>query len=132
MSESIDLRYVADNQPSLCIPRVFNNIEESRIRSVFDELALGEIHHIDVIARKNEKGEPFKRVYVHFKTWYGNTVSQAARKKLLSGKEIKIVYDNPWFWKASMNKHQTKAPEAPKLSVEEQVKNAIKNIEASQ
>ena len=104
MSESIDLRYVADNQPSLCIPRVFNNIDESRIRAIFDQLGLGEIHHIDVISRKNEKGEPFKRAYIHFKTWYSNTIAQEARRKLLTGKEIKVVYDTPWFWKVSANK----------------------------
>ncbi len=34
----MDLRYVANNQPSLCIPRVFKNIDEDRIRRVLDEL----------------------------------------------------------------------------------------------
>ena len=101
---TIDLRYLAECQPSLCIPRVFNNIDEPRIRRVFDELGLGKIHHIDIVERKNEKGEPFKRVYIHFEKWFWNEDAQAARRKLISGKEIKIVYDNPWFWKASANK----------------------------
>ena len=100
----VDLRYLAESQPSLCIPRVFNNIDESRIRQVFNELGLGKIHHIDVIERKNEKGEPFKRAYIHFESWYWNEDAQAARRKLITGKEIKIVYDNPWFWKVSANK----------------------------
>jgi len=100
----VDLRYIAEYQPSLCIPRIFNNIDESRIRRVFDELGLGKIHHIDVIVRKNGKGEPFKRAYVHFEKWYWNEDAQAARRKLITGKEIKIVYDNPWFWKVSANK----------------------------
>jgi len=100
----VDLRYLAESQPSLCIPRVFNNIDESRIRQVFNEIGLGKIHHIDVIERKNEKGEPFKRAYIHFESWYWNEDAQAARRKLITGKEIKIVYDNPWFWKVSANK----------------------------
>jgi hypothetical protein len=100
----IDLRYLAESQPSLCIPRVFNNIDESRIRHVFDEIELGQIHHIDIIERKNEKGESFKRIYIHFEKWYWNEDAQSARRKLISGKEIKIVYDNPWFWKVSANK----------------------------
>ena len=54
------------SQPSVCIPRIFNNITAGRIRSVFEQLALGNIHHIDIVERKNEKGEPFKRAYVHF------------------------------------------------------------------
>ena len=105
MSEAIiDLRYLAESQPSLCIPRVFNNITEARIRQVFDELGLGKISRVDVKERKNEKGESFKRVYVHFEKWFWNEDAQAARRKLVSGKEIKIVYDNPWFWKVSASK----------------------------
>ena len=101
---NVNLRYLAESQPSLCIPRVFNNIDQSRIRQVFDKLGLGKIHHIDLIERKNEKGEPYKRAYVHFEKWYWNEDAQAARRKLITGKEIKIVYDNPWFWKVSANK----------------------------
>ena len=104
MTDVIDLRYLVESQPSLCIPRVFNNINETRIRQVFDELDLGKINHIDIVERKSEKGDSFKRVYVHFDKWFWNEDAQAARRKLISGKEIKIVYDNPWFWKVSANK----------------------------
>jgi len=100
----VDLRYLAETQPSLCIPRVFNNITETRIRQVFDDLGLGKIRRIDIKDRKNEKGDSFKRVYVHFDKWFWNEDAQSARRKLVSGKEIKIVYDNPWFWKVSASK----------------------------
>ena len=100
----VNLRYLAESQPSLCIPRVFNNITEHRIRQVFDDLGLGKISRIDIKERKNEKGESFKRVYIHFDKWFWNEDAQAARRKLVSGKEIKIVYDNPWFWKVSASK----------------------------
>lgn len=93
-----------DSQPSLCIPRVFNNITERRIRHVFDELRLGKIERIDIKERRNDKGDTFKRVFIHFEKWYWNEDAQEARRKLLEGKEIKIVYDNPWFWKVSANK----------------------------
>jgi hypothetical protein len=118
MSDSIvDLRYIAESQPSLCIPRVFNNIDETRIRHVFEHLELGKIHRIDIIARKNEKGEAFKRVYIHFEKWFWNENAKAARTKLISGKEIKIVYDNPWFWKVSANKWapSSKEPEIRRI-----------------
>ena len=101
---TIDLRYLAETQPSVCIPRVFNNISETRVRQVFDELGLGKISRIDVKERTSEKGESFKRVYVHFEKWFWNDDAQAVRRKLISGKEIKIVYDNPWFWKVSASK----------------------------
>ena len=103
-TQTIDLRFLAESQPSLCIPRVFNNITESKIRQVFDELGLGKISGVDIKERKNEKGEPVKRVYLHFEKWFWNESAQSTRRKLISGKEIKIVYDNPWFWKVSASK----------------------------
>ena len=104
---SIDLRYVSESQPSICIPRVFNNIDKARILTVFDSLNIGKVHHIDIVERKNEKGVSVKRAYVHFDKWYWNEDAQAARRKLITGKEIKIVYDTPWFWKVSAIRSQT-------------------------
>jgi hypothetical protein len=92
---------MSECEPSLCIPRVFANITEDRIRGVLDTLDLGDIRRIDIIERKNEKGEMFKRVFVHFNRWFRNDDAQTARNRLLEGKDIKIVYDNPWFWKVS-------------------------------
>jgi hypothetical protein len=102
---NIDLCYLADSQPSICIPRVFNNISEDRIRRVFDELSLGRISAVDIKERRSEKGESFKSVYVHFDKWFWTENAQTTRKKLISGKEVKIVYDNPWFWKVSASKY---------------------------
>jgi hypothetical protein len=100
MSQPIDLRYVAESQPSLCIPCVYKTISENRIRSAFEEVCLGKIARIDI---KNV-GEKFNRVFIHFKEWYWNDNAKMSRMKLLAGEEIKIVYDNPWFWKVSASK----------------------------
>ena len=89
--------------PSICIPRVFTNIGEERVYNVFQHLRLGKIQRIDIIERKNERGEPYKRVFIHFDYWYNTPEARAACNKLLDGKELKIVYDDPWFWKASIN-----------------------------
>ena len=32
---NFDLNYLAENQPSMCIPRVFENISERQVRDVF-------------------------------------------------------------------------------------------------
>ena len=99
------------SHPSLCIPRVFQNITRERIIGVFSELNLGEIHHIDMIRKTNEKGESFNRVFVHFRRWGTSENAVRARQRILSGKEIKIIYDEPWFWKVSENKvHQRPMP----------------------
>ena len=102
-----NLRYLEESQPSICIPRVFNNIDAKKIGNVFDQLQLGTIKRIDMIECKNEKGEKFKRAFVHFEKWNWNEDAQAARRKLIEGKEIKIVYDTPWFWKISANRSST-------------------------
>lgn len=89
------------SEPSLCIPRVFMNINEARIRRVFGELGLGDIKRLDVIPIKSDKGPKFNRIFVHFERWNTSEAATAVRDRLLSGKEIKIIYDEPWFWKVS-------------------------------
>jgi hypothetical protein len=101
MSLSIDFRTLPINIPSLCIPRVFSNIDERRIRHIFDELNMGIIERVDIVSKTTEKGEKFNRVFVHFRRWFSNSNADTARERLLNGKEIKIIYDEPWFWKVS-------------------------------
>ena len=117
----MDLKYIPKNLPSLCIPRVFINITEDRIRHVFDQVGLGLIDRIDIVVRKSEKGDEYKRVFIHFSEWFWNKDAQAARTKLISGKEIKLVYDDPWFWKISANNWQATSvakPVAPRPRIE--------------
>ena len=100
-TSAIDFRTLPQNIPSLCIPRAFSNIDESRIRRIFNELDMGEIQRIDIVGKTTEKGEKFNRIFVHFKKWFVNKNADIARERLINGKEIKIVYDDPWFWKVS-------------------------------
>ena len=88
---------------SLCIPRVFNNITEAKVYNVFNKLNIGKIHSINMIERTNKKGKMVKCVFINFDYWYLNERSQM-RNQLLSGKEIQIVYDDPWFWNVSIKR----------------------------
>ena len=97
-------------QMSLCIPRMFPNITEARIQKTFDALNIGVISKIDIIERINEKGEKIKRAFVHFASWGTTPNAIKSREVLLSGKPLKIVYDDPWFWMVSINKSQPKKP----------------------
>ena len=101
---NFDLNYLAKNQPSMCIPRVFENINELQVREVFEQLDLGELDHIDIIERSSEKGEKYKRIFIHFRKWYWNDDAINARRRLVEGKDIKVVYNMPWFWKISANR----------------------------
>jgi len=92
------------SQPSLCIPRVFPNITEKRIAFVIRDVGLGEIARIDMVPKTAEDGTKFQRVFIHFKRWSDSESAQRARERVLGGKEIKIIYDDPWFWKLSANR----------------------------
>jgi len=93
-----------DNVSSICIPRVFDNIGQDRIQQVFIKLNIFLIERVDVVQKQNEKGEKFKRVFVHIKEWLQHSDALKAKERLLAGKELKIVYDDPWFWKVAVNK----------------------------
>ena len=94
---------------SICIPRVFKNISERRIRAIFYSLRLGFVERVDMVAKTSQKGDEFWRVFVHFSKWYQNKDAVNMREKLESGDKVKIVYDNPWYW--LINKSTSKRPE---------------------
>ena len=108
---TINLDTIAGNVPSMCIPRTFINITRSHVYKTINDLNLGVIDHIDMVRRKNEKGEDFQRVFIHFSKWHSNSVADRARTLLLSGKEVKIIYDDPWFWKISANRSSERTPQ---------------------
>ena len=101
---AIDFRTLPDFIPSMCIPRVYPNISEGRIRKIFDELNIGVIERVDIVSKTTEKGERFNRVFIHMDRWFHNSNASVARERLLGGKDIKIIYDDPWFWKVSAYK----------------------------
>lgn len=100
---NVDLSALPPNVPSLCIPRVFKNITRERVMSCFKDLNLGFVERVDMVPRKSENGDEFQRVFIHLR-WNKSEQSSKARSRVLAGKEIKIIYDEPWFWKVSANR----------------------------
>ena len=89
---------------SICIPRTFPTIRgEQTKRAVFKtfrELGIGFIDRIDTVHKTDKNGERFCTVYIHLKNWnMQHQLARDTRQKLLDGEEIKVVYDEPWFWK---------------------------------
>jgi hypothetical protein len=111
---------------SLCIPRVFNNITEAKVYNVFNKLNIGKIHSINMIERTNKKGKMVKCVFINFDYWYLNERSQM-RNQLLSGKEIQIVYDDPWFWNVSIKRNNK--PLAPTTNIAPGLPKIYKELE---
>ena len=101
---------------TLCIPRVFSNIGDKRIRSVFYALKLGHIGRIDIVSKTSEKGERFNRVFIHFERWFDTENALSALKLLNEGKDIKVIYDDPWFWKVSTYKPPIRVPHVKQVN----------------
>ena len=128
-SNNSEIKKMSDNKPILCIPGVFANIKEERIRRIFGDLNLGDVDRVDIVVPKRpvgaeEKENKFNRVFVHV-IWNDTPSSVACRKKLLEGKEVKIIYDEPWFWRVSAYrppapkpKFETQQPKKAKLEID--------------
>ena len=84
--------------PSIYIPRIFKNVGQRKIHAVFAALNLGEIDTIDL-----RLGRDFQNAIIYFKCWYTTEDAVAIKGRFLEGEEIKIIYDEPWFWKCRLN-----------------------------
>lgn len=101
---------------SICIPRVDTWVTEEYIRKVFNEVLLGNecnneghlepIEKVDLIFRRNEKDETYKRAFIHFHNWHLLTSRAAGLiwTKINNGETIKIMHANPSYWKCSLNR----------------------------
>jgi hypothetical protein len=85
--------------PSICIPRTFPNITEAIIRNKFDALDFGTIDRVDILTKEDDTGKKFNLIFIHFIEWNDTPQIMEARQRLLAGQQIKMVYDDPWFWK---------------------------------
>ena len=110
MTSEIDFKTLPANIPILCIPRVHRTINEGRIRDIFEELNMGILDRIDIVIKKKCDKDNFNRVFIHYREWNDSENARIARKRLLEGKEIKIIYDEPWFWKISAYKGGERKP----------------------
>ena len=93
--------------PSICIPRTFRTIRGDQTKravfNTFRDLRIGHIDRIDTVHKTDQRGEHYCTVYVHLKWNMSSQLARETRQKLLDGNDIKVVYDEPWFWKCTMS-----------------------------
>lgn len=75
---------------TLCIPRILSNVTKEYIKDVMNKLQLGTIHNVQIIRNK---------ALIHFSNWNSGGNADIVKERLLSGKDIKIIHNEPWFWK---------------------------------
>lgn len=96
---------------SFYIHMVFNNISFVRIKNLFIQMRWGFIDRVDVIHRGSHKS-----AFIHFRPGsfnIGNRDAMNALEAAIECKEVKIVYDTPWFWKLQIST-VSKTDEPPK------------------
>ena len=93
------LSEISCNMPSICIPKAFKTVTEKMVRDTFRKLDLGEIERIQITPSFDNKGRKFNCIIAHFDHWCSTVAANNVRQKLLAGKEVKIVYDDPVHWR---------------------------------
>ena len=93
-----------NTNPSIYIPRVFANIHWKRVKTIFEEKDIGCVDRVDMVNKENSKGEKYKRVFIHFKSWNDNENANSIRDKIVSGETVQFIYQEPWYWNISLNK----------------------------
>ena len=103
--------------PSICIPHTWGTTTWMQVKEVFEQLfGVGCIERVDVVKRRNHnppqssgRQQEFAKVFVHFKAWPDTDMAQEFRNTILEGKCMKIVYNEPWFWKCFKNNSQRRS-----------------------
>tara|TARA_Y100001935_G_scaffold209951_1_gene179861 strand:- start:1926 stop:2240 length:315 start_codon:yes stop_codon:yes gene_type:complete len=99
------------NMPSVCIPSTFPDVTWWKVRDIFEQV-VGEkcVERVDMVNKINHRGNPYQCVFIHLKEWPSNDFATQMRERLVNGQNIKIVYDEPWFWKCTASR--TPKPES--------------------
>ena len=86
-------------EPSICIPRTLNNVTWRDVKDIMEELfGKGTIERVDLVQDKRD--EQFCRIFIHMRYWpMSDPRIVAMRENLLAGREVKVVHNQPWFWK---------------------------------
>jgi hypothetical protein len=110
---------------SLCIPRVFSNISEARIKNVFHNLGFPQIFRVDMVKQETTKMTPegertqtYNRVFIHLCYYDQHKISPQVNdllKRMMRNGEVKIMYDTPWYWIVRRSTSQMPA-EAPQTA----------------
>ena len=92
-------------EPSICIPRVEPDATAQGIKAVFDKIfGAGVVERVDMVRWRGDDTRGLRRAFVHLTAWPGDARSAGIRKRLLDWKEIKVMHDEPWFWRCARSR----------------------------
>lgn len=92
-------------EPSICIPRLSNNITKPYIKNIFEQIfGNNSIERIDLVKKTYSNNKIYHTAFIHFNYWNDSSNVQAIRNRIMNNQTFKIVYSEPWFWKCSISK----------------------------
>ena len=120
--------------PSVCIPRVMYFITEDKFHEVFTDLFGPEhgmcdengygpscLKRVDMVMREDTRtGEPYFLVFLHFNPVDRTPEVEYLVEKIKKGDEVKIEYDQPWFWKLRKNVGTRTTKNRPRIIADEE------------
>ena len=103
---------------SIYIPFIHSSCTEETIKYVFDNLFIGRIKRVDLVAK-----DKYYIGFVYFYSWYDNIASINLRNKINNGGKGKIVYNEPYYWNIYKN------TSTANVNKPEHILNMIKELE---
>ena len=85
------------NNITICIPKVHKKYVYKWIFRTINKYKIGKIKNIKIIPYHNEGY--FNKVLIEFEYWFNTEKNVKLNQHLTNGGSIKIIYDEPWFWK---------------------------------
>ena len=87
-----------ESTPGVYIPMLFKNITEEKLKQIFKDLDIFTPSKIDINPKKMANGHEECNAFIHVEKWHVNENAQRMRKMLMSDQEVKIVFNDPWFF----------------------------------
>ena len=116
---------------SVFIPRVFSNIRDTRIVEIFHQHGIGQVGSVDLVSRKNQKGDStqyYNMAFVHFETLYDTPEAESFRQDVSNpDTTAKLVYEDPWFWLVLPFEQKDRTPTSPGPVMEHDTTIGIEN-----
>ena len=104
---------------SVYIPHVFPNFTTEYIASVFENLGIGVVNHIDLVAKMDKHGKYYNAAYIHFKYWCSGAAAEDMYNRIKDEtQQARIVHDDPWFWILLENTAKKYEPAARKPCID--------------
>jgi len=118
--------------PNIYIPMLFSNITENRLRDIIAQLDIFTPAIINFEEKQDLKGNKCNCAFIQVEHWHDTPQGKQFRAKLLADEEVKVVFDNPWFFickrKHEEGEEELKTPQQDKEDQEFEIAEAPRYV----